>query len=233
LLRFKVHQLQLGGKHYLLLPKLNAFQIEALAKRFTDIGAVRRGAALVFSSREGKIRVSDEGLCWSSFDLSDAVLPAIPALLSCPKEKAPAETVMRKYSRAVKSREGVTFRIFPRLESSSRWRELRASGGCALAPDEHALVSFLLERTRGKCKMVTDFLVEGSTPLVLGRKRYFDSSLAPDEAISTLRVVGERGQRNSYIPGDGSIGPTSSTPSLHDWFGLFADLGEWCPFTPV
>jgi len=220
--------------HYLLLPKLNSLQMEILAKRFAVIGTVRRAASLVVSSKEGKIRVSDEGLCWSSFDPSDAVLPAIPALLSCPKEMASMEAVKSKYFRTSRSSEGTTFHVLPRLESSSRWRELRASGGCALAPDEHAVVSFLLGRASGNCEMITDFPVEGSTPLVLGRKRYFDSRLNPAEAISTLRVVGEREQRNSYIRRDRSL-RLSSVPAIsrRDWIDLFADLGEWCPLTPV
>jgi hypothetical protein len=228
-----VHQFQLGGKHYLFLPKLNTLQIELLDSRFSEIGIVRRAPTLAVSSRKGVIRVSEEGLCWSSFDPSDAVLPAIPALLSCPREEASMETVKGKYFRVSKSKEGTTFHILPRLESSSRWRELRASDGCALAPDEHAVVSFLVERARGNCEMITDFLVDGSTPLVLGRRRYFDSRLDPDEATSTLRVAGERGQRNSYIPRNGRFDlSTMSAPSRRDWSDLFADLGEWCSFTP-
>jgi len=229
-----VHQLQLGGKHYLLLPKLNSSQMEILAKRFAMLGTVRRAGALVVNLKEGTVWVSNQGLCWSSFDPSDAVLPAIPALLSCPKEEASVEAVKSKYFRASRSKEGTTFHILPRLESSSRWRELRASGGCALAPDEHAVVSFLLEKARGNCEMITDFPVEGSTPIVLGRKRYFDSRLNPAETVSTLRVVDERGQRNSYLLRDGKLGPGLVTaPSRHDWLGLFADLGEWCSFTPI
>jgi len=231
---FKVHQLQIGRKHYLLLPKLNSFQIRILAKRFSEVGPVKRGATLAVNSRDGTIRVSEEGLCWSSFDPSDVVLPAIPPLLSCPKEKIPVKTVQSKYFRASKSREEVTYHILPRLESSSRWRELRASGGCALAPDEHAVFSFLLGKTRGKCEMITDYFVDGSTPLVLGRKRYFESKLDPDEAVSTLGAVGERRQRNSYIPRDGilRLSPVRGI-SRRDWVDLFAGLGEWCPFMPV
>ena len=106
--------------------------------------------------------------------------------------------------------------------------------GGALAPDEHAVASFLLEKTQGKCEMITDFLVDGSTPLVLGKKRYFDSKLDADEAASTLRVVGERRERNSYIRRDGNLGLRSvSGISRADWTDLFADLGDWCPFTPV
>jgi len=234
LLRYTVHQFQLGGKHYLLLPKLNSSQVEVLAERFAEVGAVRKGAFLAVGSRQGMIHVSEAGLCWSSFDSSDTVLPAVPNLLSCPKEEAPMETVRGKYLRMSRSEEGTTIRVLPRLESSSLWRELRASGGCALAPDEHAVVSTLLRRTRRKREMVTDFLVGGSTPLACGRKRYFDSKLGPDEATLTLRVAGERGQRNSYVPNDGGLGPfLASAFSRRAWIDLLADLGEWCPFTPV
>ncbi|HXW95245.1 MAG TPA: hypothetical protein VEJ19_06030 [Nitrososphaerales archaeon] len=229
-----MHQLQLGGKYYLLLPKLNSVQIEILARRLSEVGVVRRGAALVATSREGTIRVSDEGLCWSSFDPSDAVLPAVPALLSFPKEEAPMETIKGKYLRASGSKGKVNVCILPRLETSSWWRELRASGGCALAPDEHAVVSFLLERVRGNCEMITDFLVDGCNPIVLGRKRYFDSKVSSGEAVSTLRVVGERSQRNSYIPGDGNFRISwISAVTERDWTDLFAYMGEWCSFTPV
>jgi len=229
-----VHQLQLEGKYYLLLPKLNSSQIEILARRFSEIGTIQREAPLTVSSKEGTIRVSNEGFGWSSFDSSDSILPTVPALLSCPKEKASIEAVKSKYFRASKSKEGTTFHLLPRLESSSRWRKLRASGGCALAPDEHAVVSFLLKKAREGCEMVTDFPLEGSTPFVLGRKRYFDSSLDSDMAASTLRVIDERGQRNSYLPRDGKmgLGPVSAL-SRREWLGLFAELGEWCPFAPV
>ena len=232
--RFKVHQLQLGGKHYLLLPKLNSLQIGTLARRFSEIGTVRRGATLAVSLREGTINVSDEGICWSSIDPSDAVMPAIPALLSCPKEEAPIETIKGMYFRASKSKAGLTFHFLPRLESSSRWQKLRASDGCALAPDEHALVSFVLARYKGSCEMITDFYVDGAVPVALGRKRYFNSRLAPDEVVSTLRAVGEKGRRNSYLPKDAKIGPGPfSSLNANDWFEMFSDLGEWCPFKPV
>ena len=229
-----MHQLQLEGRQYLILPKLNSLQMEILAKRFAVIGTVGRNGPLSVSSKKGTVWVSEMGLCWSSIDPSDAVLPSIPALLSCPKEEASFETVKSKYFRASISKEGTTFRVLPRLESSSRWRELRASGGCALAPDEHAVVTFLLKKARGGCEMITDFFVEGSTPLVLGRKRYFGSKLSTDEAASTLRIAGERRQRNSYIRRDGNLRVSSvSGISRRDWSDLNAELGEWCPFTPV
>jgi len=215
------------------LPKLNSLQIDILAKRFSEIGAVRSGAVLAVSSKEGTIWVSEMGLCWSYFDPSDAVLPAIPALLSCPKEKASVKAIRGKYLRTSKSK-GMNFRILPRLESSTRWGELRASGACALAPDEHSVVSFLLEKAGEDCKMITDFFVDGSTSLVVGRKLYFDSKFHPAEASSTLRAVGEQGQRNSYIHRDGNLRLSSfSGIRRRDWADLFVDLGEWCPFTPA
>ena len=234
MLRFKVHHLQLGKRHYVLLPKLNSLQIDVLAKRFAEMGVVRRDVFLAVTSKEGTIRVSEMGLCWSSFDPSDAVLPAVPALLSCPREEAPLETIRRMYLIVSKSRDRLTAKITPRLETSTLWRGLRRSGECALAPDEHAIGSFILQRVRGKCEMVTDFFVDGSTPLVFGRRRYFNSKLGPDEAALALRKVGERHQRSSYVPQDGELGPVPvSSISQRDWIDLVAELGEWCPFTPV
>jgi hypothetical protein len=231
LLHFKVHQLQLGGKHYLLLPKLNALQMEVLAWRFAELGNVKTGAFLAVSSKQGTIGVSEAGLCWSSFDPSDTVLPVIPDLLSCPREEAPMENVRRKYLRISRLQKGMAAHFLPRLESSSHWRALRASSGCALAPDEHRIVSSLLKRTRGKCNMVTDFFADDSTPVVFGRKRYFDSRLDPDEAAMTLGMIERLGQRNSYIPRGGDLGPISVNAfSRRDWIDLFTDLGEWCPF---
>ena len=82
--------------------------------------------------------------------------------------------------------------------------------------------------------MVTDFFVDGSTPLVFGRRRYFQAELDHDEGALTLRAIGGRGQRNSYITRDGELGPIAATSfSRQDWARLFSDLGEWCPFTPV
>jgi len=234
LLRFKVSPLLLRGKHYLILPKLNSMQVELLTKRFAEMGSVKRGLFLAVSTRRGTIRVSEAGLCWSSFDPSDTVLPVVPDLLSCPKEEVPIETVRGKYLRMQGFRSRMAIRILPRLEFSSLWRELRASGGCALAPDEHAVVSSLLRATGGTCRMVTDFFVDGSTPLVCGRKRYFESKLDSGEAALTLGLVGKPSRRNSYIPMDGELGSIPlSLFSRTDWVDLFHDLGEWCPFTPV
>ena len=233
LLRFKVHLLQLGGKHYLLLPKLNSNQVGVLERRFSEIGKVRRGAILALISKRGVIRVSEAGLCWSSFDPSDAVLPAVPDILTCPKERVPVETVRDKYLRTSKLKQTMTIRVMPRLESSSLWRELRGSGLSALAPDEHAIVSSLLRRTRGKSEMVTDFFVSDSMPLVYGRRRYFESPLDSNEAALTLCVIGEHRQRNSYIPNDGELRPIPmSAFSRRDWIDLLAHLGEWCSFVP-
>jgi len=161
---------------------------------------------------------------------------SLPSPLSSPAPKRRLRWRLSGAGTSVRRdrRRGHPFHFLPRLESSSRWRELRASDGCALAPDEHAVVSFLLEKARGKCEMITDFVVDGSTPIVLGRKRYFDSKLAPAEAAATLRAVGEQGRRNSYVHRDGNLRLSSSSGiSRQDWTDLFSDLGDWCPFTLV
>jgi len=234
LLSFKVYTLLLGGRQYLLLPKLNSSQFEVLARRFEEIGIVERGMILAVNTRRGMISASEAGLCWASFDQSDAVLPVVPDLLSCPKEEAPVEIIRSKYLIMERLRGWVSVRMLPRLEGSSLWRKMRASGGCSLAPDEHAVVSSLFRRTRGVWEMVTDFFVDGSTPLLFGRKRYFKSELDSYEAASTLGVVGKRGRRNSYLPNDGEIGsiPTCAL-ARSDWVDLLSNLGEWCPFIPI
>jgi hypothetical protein len=231
---FKVYTLLLGRRHYLLLPKLNSLQFEELARRFEEIGSVERGLTLAVNTRRGTIKASEAGLCWSSFDQSDAVLPVVPDLLSCPKEEATVEIIRSKYLRMERLGGWVSVRMLPRLEGSSFWRKMRASGGCALAPDEYAVVSSLFSRTSGAWEMVTDFFVDGCTPLLFGRKRYFDSRLDSYEAASTLCVVGKRGPRNSYLPNDGEIGPIpTSALARSDWVDLLSDLGEWCPFIPI
>lgn len=148
--------------------------------------------------------------------------------------RPPMETVRGKYLRVGRLQSGMAIRVLPRLESSSLWRQLHASGRCALAPDEHLVVSSLFRKTRGTRGMVTDYFVDGSIPLVHCRRRYFDSKLDSDVAALTLCVVGKRGRRNSHVPNYGELG---SIPlgafSRGDWVKLFADLGEWCPIVPV
>ncbi len=232
---FRIHHFLLGGRHYILLPKLNRGQIEILAKRFAKAGYPVEVRGLITARlREGTIHVSPDGLCWSAFDPSDSVLPAIPDLLAAPKEKVPVQILKARYLRPARTGVSTAMRISTRIESSSSWDKLRASGDCGLAPDEHAVVSLLLNGARAKCTLVTDFPVTGSVPRVCGRKRYYDSRLEIGAALSSFRVVGSRFPRNSYLERDNSLRLDGfSAPSSDDWRNLFHEVEDWCSSVPT
>jgi len=234
LLRFKVHQLELGGRHYLLLPKLNARQVDILGQRLEGLGfSVHQGELLRAKSKQGTVTVSPAGFSWSTFDPSDTVLPAIPNLLSVAKERISLDALKGRYLRVQGSPGASTVHLSLRLESSPLWEKLRASGECGLAPDEHTLASFLIRRVEGRCGLITDFPADDPTPHLFGRKRYFESMLEPEEAASTLRVAGGRGARNSYVVRGGAIRLRGLLSlARRDWLDWFAELGEWCFFTP-
>ena len=234
MLEFRVHQLEVGGKHYLPLPKLNTRQIKLLGDRLAQTGfSVNYGDLLTARSKAGRVSVSRSGICWSSLDPSDAILPAVPQILSIPKEDVSLEALRRMYLRTPSYGNAGTVHLLLRLESTPVWEKLRALDGCGLTPDEHFVISFLLEGSIGGCGMLTDFPVTNPRPRIYGRRRYFDSELDPQEAASTLRRVGERGERNSYVRRDGTIILGSHlTATRVDWMRLFAELGEWCSFRP-
>ncbi len=232
---FRIHHFLLGGRHYILLPKLNQGQIGILTKRFAKAGrSVKVRGLITARLKEGTLHVSPDGLCWSAFDPSDSVLPAIPDLLAAPKERVPIQTLKAKYLRPASTGSKTPLRITTRIESSSSWDKLRASGDCGLAPDEHAVVSLLLKGSRARCSLVTDFPVTGSIPRICGRKRYYDSRLEIGEALSSLRVVGSRFPRNSYLARDGlfQLGEFR-LPSSDDWRSLFHEVEDWCSSVPT
>ena len=207
---------------------MQVFARRLVSKRYS----VRLSQLLSAKSKEGTVHIDPSGLCWSSFDPADAVLPAVPDALACPKDRLPIRELEAKYFKAVKSGGTTIVRLNSRMESSSLWDALRASGECGLAPDEHDVVTFLMEQAGGTCRMVTDFPVEESTLRTCGRKHYFDSRLRSAEAASTLRTIGGRGSRNSYIQRDGTLrlsrAPSRSHKGLVE---LFDGLDEWCFFT--
>ncbi len=234
LLRFKVHQLELGGKRFLLLPKLNERQVGILENRLAKAGfSVERGPLLRARSKDGTISLSPAGVSWSAFDASDALLPAIPDLVDAPKERVPLTRLRESYFKGSTSDGATRVQLHARIEHSSIWSKLRASGQSGLTPDEHAVARFFIARAKGYCGLVTDFPVDDPTPHIFGRKRYFDSSVDPAEALSTLRVVGAQSARNAFLRRDGSLGFAGVSPvTRREWLDFFDELGEWCFFTP-
>ena len=234
LLSFTVNQVHLGRLHYILLPKLNRGQMQALSQRLGVPGYSNhlRGV-LTARSDAGTIHVDPAGLCWSNADPADAILPAIPALLPERKERIPLEELKGMYFTSARIKGETVVKLRTRIEASSRWEALRASGGCGLAPDERAVALFLTERLEG-CNLLTDFSTDGSTPRRCGRRIYFDSMLGAADAMSTLRIACEIQTRNSYLPRDNVLRSRGHLSlSRRHLSELFVELGEWCYFLPA
>jgi hypothetical protein len=184
--------------------------------------------SIVAKSSRGTIHIEPSGVCWSPSDPADFILPSIPDVLGSPKERLTTTELQSKYFKPL-SRIGV-IQLFPRIEISSNWEALRASGDCGLTPDEKLIVSSLLDGARGPCPLVTDFLAADSRPVVYGRKRYFESSVQSTEARGTLRAIGQKGVRNSYLPRHGLLKLPHPWPSPREMREALGQLDEWCYF---
>jgi len=233
-LRFVVHHLQLRKRHFILLPKLTFTQLQFIAESLERRGcSIISWNPIVARSKEGNIRVTKTGLCRSSFDASDLVLPTVPDLLTFPKEEVPLGILQGMYFREVRTHGYSVIRLSPRLEYSSAWSNLRRAGGCALAPDEHQICASMIRLAR-RIGIVADFPSFGAEAFVVGRQRYFKSTLAKAEALATLRVIGEEESRNSYLARDGTLRLIGfSMPGKRALIDLFAGLGDWCFFRPI
>jgi len=226
--------MHIGRRHYLLLPKMTLVQMGVLERRLASLHySTELSDQLTARSREGTIHISSSGVCWSAIDPTDAILPALPNILTSPKEQIPLGALKALYFEHSKSKGRATLRISTRIESYNLWDELRASGGCGLAPDEHAMASFLMRRAAANCEVLTDFPTEESTVRVCGRRRYYDSRLDSSQAANVLRSVGGKALRSSYLHRDGFVTLGGfDEPSPKDWTEVFEDLGEWCYFAP-
>ena len=234
MLSFRVHRFHIGELHYLLLPKMTRAQMGMISDRLKGAGyTVELSGSLLAKSGQGAIRVDPSGVCRSSADVADLIVPAIPGILAADKERAPIAELESLYFTTGRFGAKARLRVSTRVESFLLWDLMRAADGCGLSPDEHEVVSFLLGHAKGATRMVTDFPEEGSRVRVLGRRRYFDSEIDPTTAASTLRIVGAKARKNSYLRRDGSVEfATFKRPSAADRLGLFSGLGEWCYFLP-
>jgi len=234
LLRYVPLQFSLGESEYLLLPKLVPSQLETLSDRLSETGfMVSAGTTLTAKRRGQTIHVSTAGICRSNRDPMDAVAPAIPDLLRAKKEPTPVSAVMSAYFRSERVGQRILLRFLPRIESGSLWARLRRTDTCGVTPDENSVASFVLSCGIGHCKMTTDFPLEGSRVRVLGGRQFYDSSLPCSEAAATLRLAGQRRERNTYLPEDGVVELDSiEHPARGRWVGLLKDLGEWCYLDP-
>ena len=215
-----------------MLPKLNSEQMGLLTDHLKGKGFVIRQGAPIRANAEGKaIGLDPSGLCWSRTDHSDFLFPAIPTLLAFPKQRVSLESLKSRYFAMTFSNSAATVRMRPRLEGGPLWTELRAGGQCALAPDERAVIDFLLSRTSGGIDLVTDFPMGDFRTRVVRGKQFYQTRLDPSLARSTMAGLESQGARNSYLPKRGVLElPSYRLPSKKEYLDLFESLGEWCYF---
>jgi hypothetical protein len=235
MLPFKVHRFQIGSMRCLLLPKMTRVQMHVISDRLTSLGySVHLTRALAAKYADSTVRVDPSGVCWSTGNFDDSIIPAIPSILASEKEKVPTEELESMYVAVGRSEHGVRARLTTRLESYSNWRRLRESDTCALSPDEHLVACFMLRRANGSCGVLTDFPVRRSEVRIFGGRRYFDSHLDCRQVASTLRVAGAKSKKNSYLRREGLLElGRLKLPSAREWRELFDKLGEWCYFKPA
>jgi hypothetical protein len=228
---FSLHSFEVGGRHIVLLPKLNVAQLKFLREEFVERGFDPRTAPGPRSRGRGAVHILESGFCWASFDLVDAVAPLVPAMLDIGRQPVVLDDLRAKYFEAQHAAEGASVRIHARVEASWIWKELRASGAVGLTPDEREVVCFLI-RHGGPCRLVTDFADdESSEGTRVGGRLYYSTLVDWDVAHSTLRSTGTWGRRNSYLPKSGVLTLRRWTPpSRGELKGLFSSLGDWCGF---
>ena len=234
MLPFRLRQFRIESLHFLLLPKMTNAQMRAISGRLAGAGySTEITSSLTAKSGRDTIHVDPWGVCRSSADVADLVLPAIPGILASEKERIPIGELKSLYFTPEMSGRTSRMRISTRVESSAFWDSMRASDTCGLSPDEQLVALFLLRHSRGNCGMLTDFPNEGSVTRILGRRRYFDSKIDPATAMKTLRVAGTKSPENSYVRRDEMLEFAGfERPSETEWLGLFDQLGEWCFFAP-
>jgi len=233
LLRYEVHQIRLEGLglYYLPLPKLNATQVHLLREHLRDRGFSIRvmGRRLRASAGATRLTVDPIGLSWSSGELLDAITPALPVLLSSAKEEIAGERLDPRFmyftAKKLTGRRS-EIQLFPRMEASRSWDELRKTGLCGLTPDEKSVIASLLHGAEGKVECVTDFMSDSSVPMLIGRRLYFSSLIPVDEFASSLLTVCQSSRRNSFLPRS-SILRVALKEEL-DPKSAFGGLGEWC-----
>ncbi len=233
MLRFKLDQIRLEERFYILLPKLNSSQVDILRRRLVEVGyRVSVGDVLRAEKGRSTITISQVGLCWSNDDLIDAIAPVLPEVIASEKEKTSVEELQSKYFRIKLTGEGTLLRFSPRMESSTIWESLRSTGQCGLSPDEHTLTRFVLSQTAGDCVVLTDYPTESSVVRRIGRKQYYESNIRASEVAGDLRSCEGRGVRNAYLPKNALLrftSPLDFTPEKAA--KIFSELGDWCSFS--
>ena len=224
MLRFSLRQVELKalGRFCVPLPKLTAAQGRFLARHMEERGLGVRARNRPASKRGGqRVTLEPAGLAWSDGDLLDAIGPAIPELLSFPKE----ESRVNPYFAVKRSPTSSHAQLFPRMEAGRTWSALRADGACGLTPDEGSMIRQLLRGVGGETQCVSGRPREGSSRTQVGKAQYFQSTLPVAELASSLRIMELNPAGDAYLPKSATLrfetGMLSAPP-------MDGGLGEWC-----
>ncbi len=233
MLPFRLHVLELKGRKVLLLPKLNKEQMNLAEERLTKSGlkaSVGKPGSLTFAGGDSAVHLDARGLAWSASDPTDVIAPLIPSLLEVTPEHVSLEEALGMYLK-MGSQSDPVIRFDTRVESFAAWDLLRSEDECGLTPDEHSVGVRLLRSYGGECEVLTDFPTDRCSTTRVGRRQYYRSTIVCEDAAESLRVIGRRKERNSYLPRSGAISPKPfrrlSKSDLHE---VLADLGEWSSF---
>src|SRR5271157_1268804 len=86
MLEFNLHEIRVGSRFYIFLPKLNRTQMQVLGIRLKRLGYILGGDPSITARNKGFVlHIDRSSLCWSTSDPADSVVPAIPELLATPK----------------------------------------------------------------------------------------------------------------------------------------------------
>lgn len=229
LLRFHFHQIELRDRFYVPMPKMTPGQVALIRGRLSSLGfKTFQASTLTATKSSTRIDVNPAGFCRSNRDMSDVIAPVVPEILDCAPEPVSRTAIRSAYFASQRSGGDVSVHLSPCLESGPLWEELRATGACALTPDEQVVYSSLLSFSRREFSALTDFPTPSSRVRRIGSRQYYDSVLEPTEVVSTLRGLESNAPRNSYLPRDAIVRLQSSELPPDSSRGLFEGLGEWC-----
>ena len=235
MLNFRLQQLYLERKHkyFLPLPKLNDEQLRILSERLVRLGyKLRAGWKVRASMGSAVLWFERGGIAYSSSDLVDPIAPIIPKVLEVEKKRVTPRSLSEMYYATNCEGKSLRVRFNTRIESLSTWKELRVVDESGLTPDEALVLKVLLGRAKGSVRVVADYPNETARIIQIGRRLYFDSSLDVDEFRANLRILGQRNQRNTYLPRNCMLDLANfKLPEADELSKLSSELGEWCYYS--
>jgi hypothetical protein len=231
-LEYRYAHLELGGKrkHCILLPKMNGKQLDVLRRKLISLG-FRIERKNIFSAKKGTVRIwlDPSGLCWSSVDPTDYVIPSIPELLGCEKEKIRREEFNQLYFNIIKNKDNYLVRFKTRLEHGYTWKLLRKIGISGFSPDECTVIKWLLGFARGNITALCSYPIEDSSILRIGRRNYYVVELDVERFVSEISDFTTHKRRQCFLFQECTV--TLRSLNVSSMNKSNPELGEWCYYT--